>query len=300
MSKKVIVVFGATGAQGGSVVEHLLTDPQFAVRAVTRSVESEKAKALAAKGVEVVQADISDPASFAKGSGVFDGAWGTFVVTNFWDPTSMGKEEQQGKALVDAAIDCGVKHMQYAGLINAEKVSGGTIDVLHFTAKGKVWEYILSKKDAFVSAHSVAAGFYFQNFLAFFPPKVDEDGTNVFTLPNVYITGFDVRDTGGVSLALFRDPSRFDGQLVPCSGEHFSVQEFVDKYSAATGKPAKLNALTCDEFAQLGFPGAAELAEMFRLFEQYGVFANEKRELGIRLYPAMKDLDAWLETKPFD
>merc|ERR1711907_107114 len=130
-SKKVIVVFGATGAQGGSVVEHLLTDPQFAVRAVTRSVESDKAKALAAKGVEVVQADISDPASFAKGSGVFDGAWGTFVVTNFWDPNSMGKEEQQGKALV-----------------NAEKVSGGTIDVLHFTAKGKVWEYVLSKKDA--------------------------------------------------------------------------------------------------------------------------------------------------------
>ena len=48
---QVIVVFGATGTQGGSVLRALLKDKRnFTVRAVTRNTESPKAKALAALG----------------------------------------------------------------------------------------------------------------------------------------------------------------------------------------------------------------------------------------------------------
>ena len=67
-NKKIITVFGATGAQGGGLVEAILADKDggFAVRAVTRDVNSDKAKALAAKGAEVVQADIDDVESIKK------------------------------------------------------------------------------------------------------------------------------------------------------------------------------------------------------------------------------------------
>ena len=66
--KKIIAVTGATGAQGGGLVRAILADPAggFAVRAITRDVNSEKAKALAQAGAEVVAADIDDEASLAR------------------------------------------------------------------------------------------------------------------------------------------------------------------------------------------------------------------------------------------
>ena len=55
-NKKIIVVFGATGAQGGGLAHAILNDPgsEFAVRAVTRDPNSEKAKQLAGKGAELI------------------------------------------------------------------------------------------------------------------------------------------------------------------------------------------------------------------------------------------------------
>lgn len=49
-SQKLITVFGATGAQGGGVVEFLKKDKSFKIRAVTRNLEGEKAKKLIEEG----------------------------------------------------------------------------------------------------------------------------------------------------------------------------------------------------------------------------------------------------------
>ena len=75
--KKTIVVFGATGAQGGGLAHAILNDPasEFSVRAVTRDPDSDKAKELAARGAEVVAGDVDDPESLAK---VLKGAYGAF------------------------------------------------------------------------------------------------------------------------------------------------------------------------------------------------------------------------------
>ncbi|WP_373075690.1 NmrA family NAD(P)-binding protein, partial [Zeaxanthinibacter enoshimensis] len=61
MEKKIIAVVGATGAQGGGLVEAILNDPdhEFAVRALTRDPKSDKAKALKARGVEIAHADVN-------------------------------------------------------------------------------------------------------------------------------------------------------------------------------------------------------------------------------------------------
>ena len=55
-----------------------------------------------------------------------------------------------------------MKHLQYASLVDVEKISGGKLNVPHFTDKAKVWDYILSKKDKFESVHSVAGLFCFR------------------------------------------------------------------------------------------------------------------------------------------
>ncbi len=59
--KKIIAVVGATGAQGGGLVRAILNDPsgEFVARAITRDVSSEKTKARATLGAEVVDADIN-------------------------------------------------------------------------------------------------------------------------------------------------------------------------------------------------------------------------------------------------
>ena len=89
--KKIIAVVGATGAQGGGVVRAILNDPSggFAARALTRDVNSEKAKELAQMGAEVVAADVDDPESLKR---AFAGAYGAFCVTFFWAHFSVDKE----------------------------------------------------------------------------------------------------------------------------------------------------------------------------------------------------------------
>src|SRR6478736_3136641 len=82
--KKTIAVIGSTGAQGGGLVRAILADPErrFAVRAITRKTASDKARALAAAGAEVVAGDADDPTSLER---AFAGAHGAFLVTNFWE-----------------------------------------------------------------------------------------------------------------------------------------------------------------------------------------------------------------------
>lgn len=86
-SSKLITVYGATGSQGGSVVQSLLQNKSqaFNIRGITRNPDSEKAKSLASRGIEVVKAD-----GFVKEEVVeaFRGSWGVFVNTNSDDPVS--------------------------------------------------------------------------------------------------------------------------------------------------------------------------------------------------------------------
>jgi uncharacterized protein YbjT (DUF2867 family) len=79
-AKKIIAVLGATGAQGGGLVRAIVDDPDggFDARAITRDPNSDKAKALAALGAEVVTADIGDPDSLAR---ALHGAYGAYFVT---------------------------------------------------------------------------------------------------------------------------------------------------------------------------------------------------------------------------
>src|SRR5688572_8837295 len=113
--RKIIAVTGATGAQGGSLVRAILADPEsgFAVRAITRKPDSDKARALAALGAEVVQADLDDAASLRR---AFAGAYGAFCVTNFWEHFSPEKELAQARNMAAAAKDAGVKHVIWSTL----------------------------------------------------------------------------------------------------------------------------------------------------------------------------------------
>ena len=101
-NKKIIAVVGATGAQGGGLVRAILNDANsgFVARALTRKVDSDKAKELAKLGAEVVAADLDDVESLKR---AFAGAYGAFLLTNFWEHFSPDKELAQAKNMAQAA-----------------------------------------------------------------------------------------------------------------------------------------------------------------------------------------------------
>src|ERR1700739_1303473 len=92
--EKIIAVAGATGAQGGGLVRAICSDADggFRARALTRDVNSSKAKELAKLGAEVLAADVDDPGSLKK---AFQGAYGAYCVTFFWAHFSPEKEVAQ-------------------------------------------------------------------------------------------------------------------------------------------------------------------------------------------------------------
>ena len=118
--RKIIAVVGATGAQGGGLVRAILADPAggFAARAITRDVDSEKARALAQAGAEVVAADVDDEASLAR---ALEGAYGAYFVTFFWAHFSPEKEMAEARGMANAAKAAGVRHVIWSTLEDTRK-----------------------------------------------------------------------------------------------------------------------------------------------------------------------------------
>src|SRR6516165_7419116 len=160
MAKQVVAVLGGTGQQGGGVVEALLGAGKFAVRVVSRNPASSAAQALAARGVEVVKADLLDPGSRRS---ALKGAHGAFLVTNFWDPAQMPREIEIGTAAVQATRAAGVEHLVWSTLPDVEKLTGGRRKVAHFTGKARV--DVAVKAAGFARHTFVMAPMYYQNLL---------------------------------------------------------------------------------------------------------------------------------------
>lgn len=139
MSSKLITVFGATGAQGGSVIRSLLanTSKSFTLRGITRNPDSASAKELSSSGVEVVKADGWDKESMVA---AFEGSWGAFVNTNSDDSVFQNPEEKRteldlGKIIVDAAVEAGVEVFVYSGMASARESTGGKFPVDGFDSE---------------------------------------------------------------------------------------------------------------------------------------------------------------------
>src|SRR5207302_4222927 len=178
MAKQVIAVLGGTGGQGGGVVEALLGLGQFTVRVASRNPAGDAAKALARRGVEVVKADLLDAAILRL---PFEGAYGAFVVTNFWDPAQMPRETEIGAAAVKAARSFGVKHLVWSTLPDCESLTGGRLKVVHFTGKARVDPAV--EAAGFPRSTFVQAPMYFQNFLTMNTPQPLPGGGRGWAVP---------------------------------------------------------------------------------------------------------------------
>jgi len=303
--KKIIAVVGATGVQGGGLANAILSDPNsgFAARAITRDPGNDKAKALAAKGAEVVKADLDDVESLTK---AFAGAYGVYGVTNFWEHFSGEKEKAQAKNIADAAKAAGVKHVIWSTLEDTRTFMqpGDTrmpmlqekYRVPHFDAKAEANAYFQGLPVTYL-----VTSFYWDNLFMFgLAPKPGEDGQYSWTFPmgNSKLAGIAGEDIGKCALGVFKAGQQHIGKTVGIAGEFLSVDEMGARLSKVLGiGPVKYNAVDADLYRSFGFPGADEMGNMFqadRDFEKEMVAARSL-ELARSLNPALQTFEQFVE-----
>jgi uncharacterized protein YbjT (DUF2867 family) len=301
--KKIIAVVGATGAQGGGLVRAIMSDPSggFTARAITRDVNSDAAKALAALGAEVVAGDVDDQTSLER---AFDGAYGAFCVTFFWAHFSVDKEIAQAKNMAAAAVAKGVKHVIWSTLEDTRKwvpLSDDRMPTLqdkykvpHFDGKGEANE-IFTRVGAPVTLMNTS--FYWDNFIHFgMGPKKGDDGKYAITLPmgDKPLPGIWAEDIGRCAYGIFKRPDLI-GKEVGIAGEHVTGAQMADGLSKALGVEVVYNAVPPAVYRGFGFPGADDLGNMFQFKHDFNEDFCKARsvEFSKSINPALHSFADW-------
>ncbi|KAJ7618904.1 hypothetical protein DFH06DRAFT_1342476 [Mycena polygramma] len=214
--------FGVTGLQGTSVVNAIFADGTFTVRAVTRNPASETARKLSERGAQVVKADLMDRISLVE---AMRGSEAVFGVTNYFDPSKFPakapSEIQQGKNLVDAAQEAGVKFFVFSGLPSISRLTGGKFTrARHFDNKEVIQEYLQTSGFANATVH---LGGFLENFwtmrLLKKTPTGFDIGVPMFRREAPHKWTWVSRDLGAAVLALlksYNDPDKaVSGKIYP-------------------------------------------------------------------------------------
>lgn len=277
--KKTIAVMGATGAQGGSVVKafNALGNDNFQLRAITRDPESEKAKAIEPLVHEVVKADGDDEESMVK---AFEGCYGAFIVSNFWQDMDAKHEKETLLTCCAAAKKAGLKHVVLSTLedtretINASEnkdtwkvLNDEGMYVPHFDAKGEV----TSAYDE-VPVTKLYTCAYMENFIYFGwgPTRQAENQPYGITFPmgDKKMALVSVEDIGKAACAIFQDTSLI-GQSVGVMSDVVTGEEMAATFTKICGEKVNYNAVPTEVYASFGFPGCEDLANMFRYYVDY-------------------------------
>jgi len=283
---KILAVFGATGQQGSSVVDYVLNDAElsqmFKIRAITRDVNSDKAKQLKEK-VEVVQGDFLDRNSLEK---ALHDVHTVFAMTTPFGPGGFANEYENGKTIADVAVSQGASYIIFSTLPPVNEISGGKYThVTPFDAKAKIEQYIrsLNIKSAFYSPGSFMENFQVQAFLA---PREGPDGTWVMarhTSPQTQMPLIDaVGDTGKFVGAILAEPDKYQGKTFCAAQALYSMKEVVTIMSRATGKTVVYKQVPLEEFREsLSFLGPLcdIFVEAFSYGEEYGYYGPETEKL---------------------
>ncbi|KAK9350596.1 hypothetical protein V1523DRAFT_69015 [Lipomyces doorenjongii] len=254
---KLVVVVGATGGQGGSVVSAVLKDKSFKVRGITRNPDGEKARSLTVKGVDMVRADLNDESSLVK---AFEGAYAIFAVTDFFEP--FGKldgdkaaqvEYQQGVNLAIAASKtASLQHYIWSTLPYSYRLSQGKLTIPHFDGKARVDEFI--KKDKQLLSKTT---FLFYTFFAsnlFYPMynPIFIKSANKYVLLNpgdpkktpIASLGDHRTNAGIFAHSVLINPPKH-GTYVKCSVDDFpSMDAYFAKWGSSSGRVAASQSTT--------------------------------------------------------
>lgn len=256
MNNKTILVTGATGQQGGAVARHLLKQPGYAVRALTRDSSKRDAQSLARAGAEIFQGDLDDPASVRR---ALDGAWGVFSVQNFME-TGYDGEIRQGKLLADAAKAAGVRHFVYSSVVSADRKTG----LPHFESKWQIEQHI---HQCGLPYSVLRPAFFMQNWYGFLRDPI-LNGTLPLPLdPQTSLQQISVTDIGAFAALAFRNPSMWEGRTVELAGDQLTMLKVAETLSRVLGRTVRYVQVPWEQFQQ---NAGEEMTKMYRWFNDVG------------------------------
>jgi len=273
-ARRVVLVTGATGNQGGAVVEALLGAGGWSVRALTRNPAGPAGQALAARGIEVVAGDLADAGSLRA---ALSGADAVFGVQNSRTAGFAG-EVHQGRTLIDAAVAAGVGHFVYSSVGGAERVRG----IPHFDTKWEIEQHLRSTGMTWTILRPTT-------FTSVFTMR----GAGVGLSMMAAVLGDDrplqmiaVADIGEFARIALEQPERFAGQAVEIAGDELTVPETVRALRAA-GRRVRYTRLPRPLLRLMG-----KEARMLFWFGESG-YAADIPALR-RIHPGLLTLDGWL------
>ncbi|KAI0044149.1 NAD-P-binding protein [Auriscalpium vulgare] len=262
MSTKLILVLGATGAQGLAVVDALLapaadgSPSPYSVRAVTRDSSSKRAQGLAAKGVEVLKGDTNDLASIAA---ALQGVYGAWVNT---DGFTIGEQREilTGMRTFELAKKAGVRHFVWSSLDYVTKKGGYNplYRVEHYDAKGRVAEWLKAQpsvvSDDELSWSVVTTGPYMEmlNIGIMGPLNLRDDGTVVFAAPieNGKAPLIALADVGYFARYTFDHREATSAQDLEVVSEMVGWDQLVETFTKVTGHKAVFKRQTIEEWLE--------------------------------------------------
>lgn len=275
--KRIILVAGATGQQGGAVARHLLAGG-FAVRGITRDPEAEKAKLLRDAGVDLVRADLTDRAAV---DGLFDGVTGVFSVATPFE-AGLDAEVAQGTTLGDAAKAAGVGHYVYSSVGGADRDS----KVPHFESKWAIENHL---RGLGLPLTVVRPVYFFENFGGWsLQPSGDGYSMAMPLSPDRSLQAVASDDIGAFVAMAFADPAAWVGREFELAGDERTLPAYADAIAADIGARV--------DYVQVPWEALREQSEdLYRMFD---FFAREGYAADITVlreqYPGLRTFDGWL------
>jgi hypothetical protein len=282
-SKKIVSIVGATGAQGGSVVNALLGNPEYSIRAVTRNVNSASAKALAARGIELVQADANNLESL---KAAFAGSYAIYAVTDFFEPFgNHGPEEAikiesaQGMNLAKAAAATPtLEHYIWSTLPDAKAISDGKFVIPHFESKNIVDRWIRTQPELLKKTTFFWVTFYAQNILwgPLLPISVPSANkyiqlTTISGKTPIVSIGDATANVGKFIAATLARPEQTSGGSVVIASESETTWDgWLQWWAESEGKTVQQVIVTDEDFDAIWPALGKEVGIMMKFWEEAG------------------------------
>lgn len=288
MSAKRILVVGATGKQGGAVIDALLKQSpksNFQILALTRTTDSPRAKTLAQNPlISIIQGDPHDPkAIFAQASPID----AVFCVTVHGKD---GDEEAQAAGLIDASIANGVKHFVFTSADRGgEGVSDETpTDVPHIATKHRIEEYL---KKATAGTDMTWTFLRPVTFMENLTPDFVGKGfgamwNQVGSRPIQLVAA---KDIGYFGAAALLEPDRFRGRAVGIAGDRLNFEDACRIFKEVTGKDMPATFCLVGTVLKKAMP---DIGAMFDWFKTEG--CNVDIEACREEFPELQDFATWL------
>jgi uncharacterized protein YbjT (DUF2867 family) len=276
-----ILVFGATGRQGGSTARELLKGG-WPVRAFVRDAARAQAVELESLGARLCVGDLDDADSIRR---AMDGVYGVFSVQTPLGPAGVPGEERHGKLVADIAARAGVAHYVHSSVGGAERPEG-----LH-------WREAKLRVEQRVTEHGLPATFlrpayFMENLNADMYPPVLEDGGLVYRrglADGVKLQMIAAADIGVFAAQVFdAGPGQTVGRHLELAGDELTGAEIAEVFARHTGLPARYEAIPPDDLVNQSHWQVEAYGWLNRIGYSADIPALRRR------FPGLQTLEGWL------